>query len=167
MVAFRLPNGKFLLFAADAQVGNWLSWHDQKYDFGDESLSASDILGRTILYKVGHHGSHNATLKAKGLELMVDKDLTAMISTVETIAKEQGKPPGWLMPFEEILKELLVRCGGRVLRGDRKWADDPDTAVYRPQAEFEARLDDTEKLYVELQVYSEATPPSRKRGAVR
>ena len=39
-----------------------LSWHDQKYHnkVGRE-LSAFDLLGKTSLYNVGHHGSHNAT----------------------------------------------------------------------------------------------------------
>ncbi len=32
-----------------------------------------------MLYKVGHHGSHNATLRAKGLELMQSSALIALI----------------------------------------------------------------------------------------
>ena len=30
-LAFEITGGHVLLFPADAQVGNWLSWHDQKY----------------------------------------------------------------------------------------------------------------------------------------
>ncbi|WP_051504103.1 MBL fold metallo-hydrolase [Sphingomonas jaspsi] len=164
VVAFRLPDGKFLLFAADAQVGNWLSWHDQSYALDGETLSASDILSRTILYKVGHHGSHNATLKAKGLELMVDPDLSAMISTVETIAEEQGTPPGWQMPYDGVRNELLRRCKGRVLRGDRMWASDDDTKPYRPDASFQGRLDEAHDLYVELQVYPREKTRKAKKG---
>jgi hypothetical protein len=33
-------------------------------------VKAEDLLERTVLYKVGHHASHNATLRQKGLELM-------------------------------------------------------------------------------------------------
>ena len=29
---------------------------------------SADLLHRTIFYKVGHHGSHNATLRERGLE---------------------------------------------------------------------------------------------------
>jgi hypothetical protein len=31
VLAFDLPDGTAMLFAADAQVGNWLSWHEQDY----------------------------------------------------------------------------------------------------------------------------------------
>ena len=33
-------------------------------------MTGPDLLRRTIFYKVGHHGSHNATLREKGLEQM-------------------------------------------------------------------------------------------------
>jgi len=164
VVAFRLPDGTFLLFAADAQVGNWLSWHDQSYDFGDETLTAADILSRTRLYKVGHHGSHNATLKSKGIELMAHDELVAMISTVSKIAEEQGKPPGWQMPYDDIHKELLRRCEGRVLRGDRLWSSDPDTEAYRPaQGAFQDKLDESNDLYAELEVYAARKAAARAR----
>jgi hypothetical protein len=156
VLAFKLPDETFLLFTADAQVGNWLSWHDQSYAMGDETLTAPDILAKTRLYKVGHHGSHNATLKAKGLELMTHGELVAMISTVSEIAEKQGKPPGWKMPADEVDKALLDRCHGRVLRGDRKWAEDPDTVNYRGQSAFERRLNDGSPLYVEYEVFGPA-----------
>ena len=54
--------GKVLLFAADAQTGNWSSWADVKWD--DPGVSTDDLLARTVFYKVGHHASHNATLVA-------------------------------------------------------------------------------------------------------
>ena len=28
-------------------------------------MTTKDLLARTVLYKVGHHGSHNATLNGK------------------------------------------------------------------------------------------------------
>src|SRR5262249_28388211 len=70
------PGGKVLIFPADAQVGNWLSWHDQSWKDADgKEVSAADLLSRAVLYKVGHHCSHNATLRQKGLELMTNEDL--------------------------------------------------------------------------------------------
>ena len=63
VLAFELgKGGKVLLFAADAQRGNWLSWSRDDWKDGDEVVTARDLLARTVLYKVGHHGSHNATL---------------------------------------------------------------------------------------------------------
>jgi glyoxylase-like metal-dependent hydrolase (beta-lactamase superfamily II) len=119
VLAFELPDKSFMLFAADAQVGNWLSWHDQDYPFGDKPCSAEHILNNTRLYKVGHHGSHNATLRGKGLEMMTHADLVAMVSTVSAAAERQ--PSGWEMPDEDVEKALEESCKGRVLYGDRVW----------------------------------------------
>ena len=148
VLAFELPDGSFMVFAADAQVGNWLSWHDQDYAF-DDRLSAEQILNRTRLYKVGHHGSHNATLNARGLAMMTHGDLVAMISTVEAEAHDQGKPPGWQMPDDKVAAALAVRCQGRVVIGDRDWKD--DTAD--PQPGFAKALDQRSKLFVEMTVF--------------
>ena len=78
------PGGRVLLFPGDAQIGNWLSWFG-KVTYADgqhrgremvwnldnnRKVDAKDLLERTVLYKVGHHGSHNATLKKGGLEIM-------------------------------------------------------------------------------------------------
>jgi glyoxylase-like metal-dependent hydrolase (beta-lactamase superfamily II) len=115
VLAFAAPGGQVLLFAADAQVGNWLSWHDQTY--GPDGIKAADLLARTVFYKVGHHCSHNATLEDKGLELMAGTGLTAMIPVVETDARRQGTK-GWNMPFPPLLARLLEKTDGRVLRGD-------------------------------------------------
>ena len=70
----RVADGKVLLFPADAQEGNWLSWHDDEDEVevtggaGAGTVTAADLLARTVFYKVGHHSSHNATAKGKGLE---------------------------------------------------------------------------------------------------
>ena len=45
--------GAFLLFPGDAQWGTW--------DAAMSDPRTRDLLGRTTFYKVGHHGSHNAT----------------------------------------------------------------------------------------------------------
>src|SRR5262249_1438716 len=54
-----VESGKVLLFAADAQIGNWLSWQDVAWQ--DPKINTDDLLARTVFYKVGHHASHNAT----------------------------------------------------------------------------------------------------------
>jgi hypothetical protein len=35
-----------------------------------KTVTGPDLLRDAIFYKVGHHGSHNATLQAQGLEQM-------------------------------------------------------------------------------------------------
>jgi hypothetical protein len=69
VLAFELVESKrVLLFVGDAQIGNWQSWFDVK--FGDTAVTGEDLLKRTVLYKAGHHSSHNATLK-QGLKRSV------------------------------------------------------------------------------------------------
>ena len=81
----RISDGKVLLFPGDAQQGNWLSWHAPSMRWtipgsrGSRTVTAADLLARTVFYKVGHHASHNATARAKGLELMTSPELTAFI----------------------------------------------------------------------------------------
>ena len=111
-----IPSGRVLLFAADAQVGNWLSWQDLSWTVGDNTVRGPDLLKRTVFYKVGHHGSENATLSTKGLEEMVSKDLVAFIPVFETTAKARN----WnFMPLPRIMDELTKRTGGRTVRADQ------------------------------------------------
>jgi hypothetical protein len=118
-LAFELsPGGKVLLFPGDAQVGNWLSWESLSWPREgdpDHPITVADLLRRAALYKVGHHASHNATLRAKGLELMESPDLVAMIPVDEAMAREVK---GWDMPFGELLKRLQEKTSGRILRAD-------------------------------------------------
>ncbi len=93
--------GDVLLFAADAQVGNWLSWRDCAWS----DMTGDDLLRRVIFYKVGHHGSHNATLKAEGLEKMVG--LQAAVIPVDA---EMAKKKRWgHMPLPDLIDELKKR----------------------------------------------------------
>ena len=115
---------KVLLFAADAQVGNWLSWHElswpgegRKGEGGSgETVTVEDLLRRTVLYKVGHHGSRNATLSGKGLEMMESPDLVAMIPVDEKWANAEMH---WEHPAEKLLDRLEDKADGRIIRTDR------------------------------------------------
>jgi len=126
VLAIELPDASTMIFAADAQVGNWLSWRDVEFKEGEPGketvTKGHDLLGRARLYKVGHHGSHNATLKKEGLELMVRDDLVALISTDAKFALEQGK--GWLMPNPNVSAALNTHAPGRVIRGDKPTSAD-------------------------------------------
>jgi hypothetical protein len=104
-----------LLFAADAQVGNWLSWQDLKWTVDGKTVTGPDLLARTILYKVGHHGSHNATLKEKGLEEM--KRLRVALIPVD---QKMAKKKNWnKMPLEDLLTALGKQAKGAILRVDK------------------------------------------------
>lgn len=117
VLAFEIVDtGRVFLFAADAQIGNWLSWQDTKWEMSDgATVTGPDLLERTVYYKVGHHGSENATAKAKGLKLMRSDDLTAFVPTNEDDAK---KVKWGEMPFHSLLTALKVQCGPRVVRAD-------------------------------------------------
>ena len=108
------PGGDVLLFAADAQVGNWLSWQELSWQVNGKAVKATDLLNRAIFYKVGHHGSHNATLKAEGLQLMTSLRV-AMIPVNHDMAvkKRWGK-----MPLDELVDALKQQARGVVLRVD-------------------------------------------------
>lgn len=141
-----------MIFAADAQVGNWLSWggveFKEKDHGGQEKVTKGhDLLARARLYKVGHHGSHNATLRKDGLELMVRDDLVALISTDAEFALKQGK--GWLMPNPTVREALLKKTKKRVVRGDRL------TSVGQEEKEAlkEIVKEGEDELYVDVLAY--------------
>ncbi len=113
------PQRKVLIFAADAQTGNWLSWQPLSWPGegpGGTEVTAKDLLARTVLYKVGHHGSRNATLSLNGLEEMVSQDLVAMIPVDEKWAHDAMN---WEHPAQKVLERLEQKTSGRVIRTDR------------------------------------------------
>src|SRR5215469_2977945 len=119
------PEGKVLLFPADAQVGNWLSWRDQSWkDANGRDVTVDDLLARTVLYKVGHHSSHNATLRQRGLELMTNDDLIAMVSLDKATAIKKK----WPMPWPKLRSALLASTKGRMLQVDDKALPDKTVA---------------------------------------
>ena len=70
----------------------------------------------TVFYKVGHHGSHNATSK-KVLDQMVNKDLVAFIPVNKKDPNLTKKNP-WRMPAKNLYKELKKKTKGRIARMD-------------------------------------------------
>jgi beta-lactamase superfamily II metal-dependent hydrolase len=114
-LAFELPDGRTLVFPGDAQMGNWESWAGVK--FGDRT--GLDLLRKAVLYKVGHHGSHNATRKEGGLEEMTSGELVAMIPVDEQMAAKKRPPKtGWKMPFGPLYERLKELTANRILRAD-------------------------------------------------
>lgn len=106
-----------LLFAADAQVGNWESWASCTWQLGGKTVTGDDLVGETVLYKVGHHGSYNATLQDHGLKLM--KKLKYAIIPVDhamALTKRWGNIP--LSSLATAL-EAQVAPDGFVVRTDQ------------------------------------------------
>ncbi|QCI66701.1 MBL fold metallo-hydrolase [Phreatobacter stygius] len=135
VLAIEFADGDVLLFVADAQVGNWLSWETLDWTVDGRKVTAWDLLRRAIVYKVGHHGSHNATLKAKGLDLM-ERLRFAMIPVDHAMAvkKRWGN-----MPLPELVAALGEKARDGVLRLDETPAKPPANVV-------------VDKLYFEISV---------------
>lgn len=97
--------GKKLLFPGDAQWGNWQSWQDE-WD---------EILGDITFYKVGHHGSHNAT-PHEALEKMTSKSVAAMASTDTVTSFNRGKFP---VPYSKLVDAVKKQVGNRYAQSDQ------------------------------------------------
>jgi hypothetical protein len=108
------PGGEVMLFPADAQVGNWLSWQQVQWTLdGNKTVTGPDLLKRAVFYKVGHHGSHNATLREHGLELM-PHGLTALLP----VDREMAVKKRWNgMPLPGLI-DALREQGAVVVRMD-------------------------------------------------
>lgn len=148
VLAFRLPDGRMLLFVGDAQVGNWLSWqrikprHWRRPDGGTVPYrpTAKQILAHTIVYKVGHHGSRNATLQKRGLELMAD-DLIAFVP-VSQRTPQKDRSPEWQIPLRSLMERLRDKSGGKIVM--------PHTNPYTSAA-FERRIESADDMLPPMQ----------------
>lgn len=112
VLAFEIvETGKVLLFAADAQIGNWKSWDTLK--FKGTRTTTADLLSRTVLYKAGHHSSLNATL-AQSLEPMNSEELVIMIPVNEKVSNQRG----FHMLMPGMMRGYNRKSCGRILRSD-------------------------------------------------
>ena len=161
VLAFELSKGgKVLLFVGDAQAGNWRSWSDDVWEDGNSKVKVGDLLERTVLYKVGHHGSHNATMKGaavKGrasLAAMAQGkfagEFVSMITAVEAWA-HQKPMPDWNHPLPAIKTALEEKCGGRVLQTDSPIPTKPVGAGAAGWQAFLDRVTET-PLYFDLKI---------------
>ena len=104
LVVFFTFAGKKLLFAGDAQGGNWEYWMyggtPEKAPSADKiDKDSASILSHLDFYKVGHHGSTNAT-PVSAVETM-GGDFASMCSTQEdsfgSVANDSEVPRGPLL----------------------------------------------------------------------
>ncbi len=149
--------GKVLLFPGDAQVGNWLSWGELTWNVKNskgetKKVTAEDLLARAVLYKVGHHGSHNATLRKKGLEMMTSPELVAMIPVHRRTAEDQK----WEFPYPPLWDALKKRARGRVLLADAPDLSEIESDIERMLSPSERKSFEKattfEDLYVEYRI---------------
>jgi hypothetical protein len=127
VLAFEFTDtGDVFLFPGDAQVGNWLSWDKYAWEIAGangatKTVTATDLLTRTLFYKVGHHGSHNATLKERGLERMTRADLVAMIPVNQEMATKKT----WKMPWPDLRDRLVEKCSSLIIQDEAETAKKP------------------------------------------
>lgn len=145
VLAFEIVNSnKVLLFAADAQTGNWNSWKSVKWKKAPAGFNWLTLMNNTVLYKVGHHGSHNSTL-VEGLNNMKHEELVALIPVEKTDGNLTKKTHPWKMPAEKLYKELKKRTQNRIIRMD----DGPSRAEAWKKLPFKPTKSD---LYCEYEV---------------
>jgi hypothetical protein len=162
VLAFELgEGGKVLLFAADAQRGNWASWASKPFKEGKNEIDVRELLGRTVLYKVGHHGSHNATLKGKADGDVPNlswlgrgeyaSEFTAMITAVRKWAMQPHVK--WDHPLKAIKDALIEKAAGRVFQTDTEFKEmtRPDGAGKTAWAAFQKRASGT-PLFFDLRI---------------
>ena len=98
----------------------------------DGTKNKDRYLLKKTFYKVGHHGSHNATMRKSGLDIMESPELVAMIPTNTKFAlskKTKKTPDGWKMPEQELLEALEKRAKGRVILADEAGQPDPKSTL--------------------------------------
>src|SRR5262249_36137402 len=135
-LAIELENDDVLLFAADAQVGNWLSWQDLRWEAGGRTVTGPDLLRRVKLYKAGHHGSHNATLREKGLEMMEKLEVVLIPVDHEMALKKRWGN----MPLPELVGRMKEITKNRVLRVDEPVPAELKRRVDDHKLDFEISL---------------------------
>ncbi len=120
--------GEVLFFSGDAEFGVWDDWEKDRIspervgkrqytwtlpDAGNQNnpprvVTVEDLMARTVFYKMGHHGSHNATPNTRGVDKLSNPHLHSMIPVDEAKAKRFA----WNdIPY----KELVPRFGGRTI----------------------------------------------------
>jgi hypothetical protein len=98
---------KRLLFGGDAQIENWA--------FALKDAHSSDQIRKWLanvdLYKVGHHGSRNATPRSLHRLWVSERDPDRpLVSMMSTLPGVHGDTPATAVPKQALL-DALARCG--------------------------------------------------------
>ena len=104
-----------MLFPGDAQIENW-SW---ALEHAPDSARYRELLSQVDLYKVGHHGSRNATPKSLwalwNTPETAQRPMTALMSTRGEV---HGKSEATAVPRGPLVEAMIQRMGERFLRTD-------------------------------------------------
>jgi hypothetical protein len=145
-----VASGKVLLFVGDSELESWKSWQNRVFQLRNGArVTAGDLLARTVFYKVGHHGSGNATLRA-GLARMTSPELVAAVPTDTEFASTKQ---GWDMPAAKLVPALAAQAKGRVLYADpgKSCVRESNPAGLSPQTwkQFVDAVDEADPLCVD------------------
>jgi hypothetical protein len=113
MLMFEVENA-YLLFPGDAQWGTW--------NAAMNNPVWRPLLEKTTFYKIGHHGSHNAT-PITFVEKILQPDFWAMACT--------GPTAKWTdtIPRQRLLDKLRQKSD-KVVRSDKEDVPDPQTPEF-------------------------------------
>ncbi len=111
----------YMLFPGDAQWGTWNA------AMQDEEWRA--LMEKTTFYKVGHHGSHNATPETFVRDILGNK-FAAMVCTGPASNEHFGD-----IPLAELLTQLRKKSK-KVVRSDIEDVEDPKTNCKRQEDLF-------------------------------
>lgn len=144
--------GKKLLFVGDAQWGNWAYWlYGQAVTGSDPGISARarSILSSIDFYKVGHHGSTNATpIPAVGA---LNQQCASMCSTATGAYGSPDKKTE--VPRTALMDALETRTGKRLVRSDWVAAagknPDPQAREELPELPAGFSTPETNELYID------------------
>jgi hypothetical protein len=92
-----VETGKVLLFVGDAEEESWQTWENKK-------ANLDKLLANTVLYKVGHHGSINATDQQLLKNKMTNPDLVALIPVDMKRAAEKN----WQFPAKSLFDPSMA-----------------------------------------------------------
>jgi exonuclease VII small subunit len=110
-----VDSGKVMLFPGDAEFGSWRTWHKLDWNCkGNDGTThlTTDLLNRTVFYKVAHHLSHNGTPKELGMDLLNNKDLVAMATLDYNVINSKWKNT---MPNRALVRDLVTSTKGRFI----------------------------------------------------
>ncbi len=132
-----------LLFCGDAQIGSWRSWEDLSWESGagGPAVTGKELIARTVFYKVGHHGSHNATLNE-----VVERMSSQLVAMIPVDKEWANGVKHWPHPADSVMTMLKDKTRGRIIRMDEISAGDappaqPPEATAAEWQEFLSRLE--------------------------
>src|SRR5206468_1395399 len=125
-------HGKTMLFSGDAQWGNWANFlfGGPIGTPGHTSLTdqSRNILGKLDFYKVGHHGSTNATPMD-----VVNAMKAGCVAMCSTDPKAYGNPlKKTEVPRDLLMSELMKKTQNQLARSDQVPVTKPNGEVVPP-----------------------------------